>query len=131
MAKTDLRSAHDVLAEDLASNPEFRADWERTALARAVALAVLRYRTEHKLSQTALGRLLGIPQPHISRLEVGEHSPSLEMLQRLAKVLGLRFIVDVAPSDKASAAPLSYPPGIEVIEDLSTSDGTRVRVAAG
>lgn len=131
MPRMGLRRDEDVLAEDLVKNPEFKAYWERTVLARAVALAVLHYRTEHGLSQTALGRLLGVPQPHVSRLELGEHSPTLEMLQRLARVLGLRFIVEVAPADKSSAEPLLMPAGVSVVEDLTTSDGSRVRVAAG
>jgi hypothetical protein len=38
------RSA-EVLAEML-QDPQFRAEWERTALARAVAEAVIRYRAE-------------------------------------------------------------------------------------
>lgn len=127
---TKLRDAADVLAEDMGKDPEFRAHWERTALARAVALAVLRYRTEHHLSQRQLGEQLGIPQPHVSRLELGEHTPSLDMLQRLARMLGLRFILDVAPAAKSSA-PLSLPPGVEMVEDLVISDGSRLRVAAG
>jgi len=71
------------------------------------------------------------PGIHVSQLDLGEHSPTLEMLQRLANVLGLRFIVEVAPGEKASAQPLSLPPGVEVVQDLTTSDGSRVRVAAG
>ena len=48
-----------------------RERWERTALARAVAIAVIRYRAEHRLSQRALGKQLGMPQPHVARLELG------------------------------------------------------------
>lgn len=131
MAKTTFRSDEELLAEDLETNPEFKVHWERTAVARAVALSVLRYRTEHRLSQTALGRLLGIPQPHVSRLELGEHSPTLEMLQRLATVLGLRFIVEVAPAGRSSAEPLSLPSDVELVHDVTTADGSRVRVATG
>lgn len=39
-----------ILEEDL-KDPEFRAEWERTALARAVANEVVRYRIEHGLTQ--------------------------------------------------------------------------------
>lgn len=131
MARTHLRSSGEVLAEDLLKNPEFKAYWERTTLARAVALAVLRYRTEQHLSQKQLGVALGIPQPHVSRLEMGEHTPSLEMLQRLARVLEIRFILEVGPPGKASKTPLSLPPGVEVVEDVTTSDGSHVLVAAG
>ena len=64
----------EVLAEML-QDPEFRAEWERTALARAVAEAVIRYRAEHGLSQTALAGMLGWRQPVVARLEAAEHNP--------------------------------------------------------
>ena len=52
---SDLRTARHVRAEDL-RDPEIRAEYERTALAHAVAMRVLKYRTDHGLSQSALGR---------------------------------------------------------------------------
>src|SRR6266540_6289140 len=97
-----LVSAKDLLAEQLASDPEFRAEWERTALARAVGLAVLGYRTRHGLSQTQLAKQLGVRQPHVSRLEGAEHNPTPEMLQRLAGKLGLRFVLEIAPREDGS-----------------------------
>jgi ribosome-binding protein aMBF1 (putative translation factor) len=91
-----LASNPEVLREML-RDPAFRAEWERTALARAVAEAVIRYRVEHGLSQTALGRLLGWSQPVVARLEAAEHNPSMETLLILARALGLRVQVDVGP----------------------------------
>ena len=44
----------DAIAERCANDPDFRDYWERTALARAVATAVIRYRSEQSLSQRAL-----------------------------------------------------------------------------
>lgn len=128
--KTRLISAKDVLAEHL-EDQAFRAEWDRTALARAVALAVVKYRVKHKLTQTALGERLGLRQPHVARLELGEHNPSMEMLKRLARLLGLRFIVEVAPANlDKEARTVTLPPGVEVIEDVRTTDGSRVVVAA-
>jgi len=86
----------DVLEEEL-RDPEIRACWERTALARAVAIAIIRYRGEHGLTQTGLSRLLGMKQPQVCRLEIGEVNPSLETLARLADVLGIEFAIHVAP----------------------------------
>ena len=126
----NLIGADEVLAEHL-QDPAFRAEWERTALARAVALAVVGYRVKHSLTQTQLAKMLGMRQPHVARLESGEHNPSLETLQRLSRVLGLRFIVDVAPADQAGQeSRLKVPSGVEVVEDL-TADGTRVMVTSG
>lgn len=89
----------EILEEDL-KDPEFRAEWERTALARAVAIEVLRYRIDHELTQTALARLLGMKQPQVCRLEIGEVNPSIDTLARLAQVLGTEFLIDIAPCDE-------------------------------
>jgi|DewCreStandDraft_1066081.scaffolds.fasta_scaffold00842_1 transcriptional regulator with XRE-family HTH domain len=131
MAQTRLRSTTEIRKEQLQQDPEFRAYWERTALARAVALALIGYRVKHRLTQTQLAEKLGVRQPQVARLEMGEHTPSLEMLQRLARTLGLRFIVEVAPAGPgAPASPLTLPAGVEVVEDV-TADGSRILVATG
>lgn len=84
--------------EEMLQDPAFRAEWERTALARAVAEAVIRYRAEHGLSQTGLARLLGWSQPVVARLEAAEHNPTMDTLLTLARTLGLRVQVDVGPT---------------------------------
>ncbi len=128
--RSKLVSAKDVLAKHH-KNPEFRAEWERLALARAVAVAVVSYRAKHGLTQTQLAHRLRVRQPHIARLEMGEHTPSLEMLQRLSRRLGLRFIVEVAPAEAGIAkSALRLPHGVKVIEDV-VAGGSRVRVATG
>lgn len=42
-----------------------------------------------KLTQEELAGRSGLPQSHISRLEKGQHSPSRETLEKLAKGLGV------------------------------------------
>jgi DNA-binding XRE family transcriptional regulator len=131
MAQTRLRHTQEIRDEELRRDPAFLAYWERTALARAVALAVLGYRVKHHLTQTKLAEKLGVRQPQVARLEMGEHTPSLEMLQRLARVLGLRFIVEVSPAGAgAPESSLVLPTGVEVVEDV-TADGSRILVATG
>jgi len=88
-----LRTATEVHQRDLA----YRAEYERTRFAHDVALRVLAYRSEHGLTQTAFGRLVGMRQPHVARLETGEHEPSLSTLVRLAAALGENFTVDIKP----------------------------------
>jgi ribosome-binding protein aMBF1 (putative translation factor) len=130
VTKAKLVRAKDVLTRHL-EDPKFRAEWERSALARAVAVAVVGYRTKHRITQTQLAKRLGVRQPHIARLELGEHTPSIEMLQRLSRALGLRFIVEVAPDRRgARKSALTFPPGVEVVEEV-VSAGSRVRVATG
>lgn len=113
---------------ELEADPEARAQRERLALARAVGDAVIGYRVKHKISQRALAAKLGMRQSHVARLEASEHNPSVEMLQRLSEKLGLRFILDVAPM---AADALTLPRGVTPVQAITTSEGTRVVVAAG
>ncbi len=115
--------------ERFRDDPAARERWQRTALARAVAIAVLRYRAEHGLSQRALAMHLGMPQPHVARLELGEHNPSVDMLQRLAQGLGQCFVVAVAPAGRAEE--LVLPAGVQVLTDVRAADGSRVLAGAG
>jgi DNA-binding XRE family transcriptional regulator len=94
---SDLRTAEEIAAEEL-RDPAVRAEYERTAYANAVAIRVIAYRAEHGLSQTALARQLGMSQPAIARLEAGEHEPSLTMLARMARGLGVDFSIDITPT---------------------------------
>jgi DNA-binding XRE family transcriptional regulator len=95
---SDLKTGAELHAADMANDPEYRAEWERTRFAHEVALRVLAYRVEHNLTQTALARLLGMRQPHIARLEASEHEPSLATLARLARVLDMEFHIDITQS---------------------------------
>lgn len=90
----------DELLKEQMSDPDFREDWERTALARAVANQVIRYRTRHGLSQSELGRRLGVSQAVVGRLELGEHEPKISTLSKLTRTLGLRFSIDIHPADQ-------------------------------
>jgi ribosome-binding protein aMBF1 (putative translation factor) len=95
-----MRSRSQVNARQL-KDPAFRAEWERTAVARAVAVRLVEYRGEHALSQTALARKLGMKQPAIARLEAGEHNPSFDTLARLSTALGIEFHISVTPAGVA------------------------------
>ena len=46
-------------------------------------------RKEASMTQKELAEKSGIPQPHISRLESGQHSPSAKTIKALAKAMGL------------------------------------------
>lgn len=97
MKLSEMKSAQDVLAEQL-QDPAFREEWERTALARAVAKRIVTYRAEHGLSQARLAQKLGVSQPLVARLEAGEREPTFSTLARLSRVLDLEFHIDITPS---------------------------------
>ena len=101
---------------------------QRTALARAVALDVIRYRSVHGLSQRSLAAVLGWKPAQVGRLELGEHTPSIDTLLHLSRRLGLRFAVSIGPAGQ--------PPGVrarktDVVQEVSDDEGTRLLVAAG
>jgi transcriptional regulator with XRE-family HTH domain len=93
---SELKTADEVRAGDM-QDLEYRREYERTRLANDVAIKVIQYRVKHRLSQAALGRLLGMRQPNVSRLESGDHEPSLATLSKLAEVLDQDFSVEVKP----------------------------------
>ncbi|NKE08830.1 MULTISPECIES: helix-turn-helix domain-containing protein [Kocuria] len=85
MKLSELKS-HDQIADGRReADPEYAAEADRLELADAVSRAVVRYRSEHNLTQTAFGNNFGWKQPHVARLERGDVTPSIETLQRLAR----------------------------------------------
>lgn len=110
------------------ADPDLRVGRERTAFARAVGDAVVRYRIEGKLSQRGLAARLGMKPSAVARLKNGDHNPSNETLERLAAGLGMRFLVDVARSDAARAPQAD---GVGVMHEHATSAGGWTLVAAG
>lgn len=128
MNASRLRSATDVLKRQLAE-PEVRAQWDRTALARAVARRLIQYRADHNLSQTRLAKMLDMQQPAVARLESGEHPPSIETLVRLSDILSMEVLIDIKPP---SGERLPEPTNVEqarVVEHAETSKGGHVLVA--
>lgn len=99
MKLNDLRSAETVHQEDMANDPDYRRGYLETRFANQVAIQIIRWRTEHGLTQTKLAEMLGMRQPNVARLEAGEHTPSLETLSRLSSGLGISFNVGIDPED--------------------------------
>lgn len=74
-----------VIAEQLRVDPEFRAEWERTAVGRVLATTLVRYRAEHGLSQRGLADSLEMPAAQIARLELGEDTPRADIITRISE----------------------------------------------
>ncbi len=129
MKLTDLKTSEQVLAEELRA-PEFKREWDRTALARAVALKVLAYRTEHALSQRDLAKQLDMTQPQLARLEAGEHNPTIDTLARLAQALDTEFAIDVHPHQRPPRLLSARARGKNTIASYRT-DTAAVLLAAG
>lgn len=129
MKLSDMKTSEQVLAEEL-RDPELQREWDRTAVARAVALKVLTYRTEHGFSQRALAKKLDMTQPQLARLEAGEHNPTIDTLARLAQTLDLEFAIDIHPRERAPKLLSGPAQGRNAIASYET-DTAAVLLAAG
>ena len=67
----------DDLHEQAMEDPQYRREYERTQLANDVAVTVVGSRIEHGLTWAGIARLVGMRQPHVVRLEAGDHEPSV------------------------------------------------------
>jgi ribosome-binding protein aMBF1 (putative translation factor) len=79
---------------------EFRSEWERLSLARAVAARLIAYRALHGISQDELATRLGLRQSGVARLEAAGHVTSYETLAKVASLLGIEFTISITPADR-------------------------------
>lgn len=100
---------YDEVHAELMEDPAFREAWEQEAFARAVSLAVVRYRIEHDLTQGQLAEHLGTSLDRVAMLEEGEETPSLDTLVLLSERMGLKFAITIDPPE-TSTAPVRHPP---------------------
>lgn len=122
MKLSEMKANDELIAEQLRADPEFRAEWERTALARAVAAAIVRYRAENDLSQRDLAQRLGMKQPQVARLELGDINPSMDTLMRISSQLGIEFTIDVRPAGAPARNVTKRAQTSDLVGALSTSD---------
>lgn len=124
----ELKSHESLLATDLKNDPRFRAEWKKSAFARAVALKILQYRAARRLTQDQLAAKLGLRQSAVARLELGEVTPSFATLVKIAEGLNMELLIDIKPSRRRSKLvnDVAERSGVKI----STADGGRVLVAA-
>ena len=132
VAKTEIKineltSSEAMLAHEL-GDPEFRAEWERTAFARVVAVTILNYRAKHDLSQKELAARLEMPPSNVSRLENGEHTPSLEKLAEISSRLDIEFAIGITPGEREPSLLTKRARNAGAVERVG---GGRVHVASG
>jgi transcriptional regulator with XRE-family HTH domain len=126
---SQLKTAQQSLGDDLAGDAEFQKEWQRTALARALALVLLRYRKRHTLTQAALAKRLGFTQPQVARMEAAEVVPELETLLRVAQALKSEFLLSIRPETRQRRWTTERAERADVIEKFK-SRGSRILIAA-
>jgi len=77
--------------EELLRDPEVRKAYDARAPLRDLAHAIMEQRLAKKITQKELAEKMSIPQGNVSRLESGAQVPTISMLHRAAKALGVPF----------------------------------------
>ncbi|MDO4663810.1 MAG: helix-turn-helix transcriptional regulator [Erysipelotrichaceae bacterium] len=76
-----------------------RVDLDKGSPEYSVFQAIHDTREKLNITQTELARRTGIDQGDISKLERGTRNPSLKLLKRLAKGLGMELKITFVPID--------------------------------
>ena len=72
---------------------EYRVEQERLAPYEALARMVIARRIRYGLTQEQLADRMGTSESAISRLESGQHRPSVETLEKLGQAFGERIVL--------------------------------------
>src|SRR5687767_15617047 len=129
MSSPRWRTSAEVHA-DLMKDEEFRALWEASAPARALANRLVGYRIDHGLTQTALARKIGISQPAVARMEIGEHMPTINTLMKISEALDIEILLDIKPAAKPRSWVSVEADNARVVERVTTAKGSEVLLAA-
>ena len=103
---SDSTHQHATLAEMRATRmgrPAVAEAYEQARLRFELAETVRSRREELGLSQRQLAERAGMTQPGVARFEAGGTTPTIPVLERLARALGLRLTVALGPHERRSA----------------------------
>lgn len=90
------RTLTEFVRDQRTKDARFAEEWDNLQLARRIRTL----RVARKLTQAELARRVSTTQSAIARLESGEVTPTLPLLQRIASVMGLRLTVGFARADR-------------------------------
>lgn len=84
----------DQLKKELLKDPEVAKEYNRLAPEYAVISQLIAIRSKKRMTQKELAKNMGTKQSAIARLESGNYNPTLEFLQKTAKALGKKLVVN-------------------------------------
>ena len=97
MKGEQIMTKYEDVREQLLNNPEVKAEYENLQPEFDIIRAMIKARKEQNLTQKELSERTGITQADISRIENGTRNPSLNMIKRLAKGMGMRLKLEFIP----------------------------------
>lgn len=93
-------SNYSVFKKELLQNPEVKKEYDELEPEFNIIQAMIDARKRENITQKELSERTGITQADISRIENGTRNPSLEMVKRLAKGLGMQLKLELIPEVK-------------------------------
>lgn len=84
------------LEKQLLSDPETKREFDKLAPRYTVISQFIAAIIDKKMTQEDVARKLGTKQSAIARLESGNINPSLEFLQKIAQVMGLKLTISLS-----------------------------------
>lgn len=85
---------YERLLEQELKDPKFKALWDASEAEWTMIAALLRARHEAGFTQSRLSAEVGFSQSILSRIENGKANPSLRTLDRIAKAMGKKLVID-------------------------------------
>lgn len=87
------RSTAEASAGRSKRSQEYRKELERLRPYEDIARQVIALRMHHELSQKALAERTGTTKSAISRLESGQHAPTVATLEKIAAAFGGHLVI--------------------------------------
>lgn len=87
-------STYNELKKELLMNPDVKAEYDALEPEFNIIQAMIDARKKQNITQKELSKRTGITQADISRIENGTRNPSLDMIKRLARGLGMRLRIE-------------------------------------
>ncbi len=91
----------EFLQEQL-EDSEFKQEYENMEPEFDIIRAMIEARKQQNITQKELSERTGITQADISRIENGTRNPSLDMIKRLAKGMGMRLKLEFIPKNDSN-----------------------------
>lgn len=88
-------SSYKEYKEKALKNPEVKEEYDALEPEYDIIQAIIDARVKQNMTQKELSERTGITQADISRIENGTRNPSLNMVKRIAKGLGLRLKLEL------------------------------------
>jgi len=91
--KIEYPSFDKILSEKL-KDTEFRRQYNEYGRQLEIAYQILQLRKKKKMTQAELAQKIGTKQSNVARMETGNQNFTIDMLQKIASVLGKNLKVE-------------------------------------